>query len=104
MMTRKKIYTLIVDNHDVSIISRQRLLEDILYRLNMIYEYADELDDLTQEINLKLDKLIEKAEKKNHDPSSDGSILKLEGKLSFNTSSSSFLDKIIDIVDNSFYN
>ena len=33
-----------------------------------------------------------------------GSILKLEGKLSFNTSSSSFLDKIIDIVDNSFYN
>lgn len=41
MMTRKKIYTLIVDNHDVSIISRQRLLEDILYRLNMIYEYAD---------------------------------------------------------------
>ena len=71
MMTRKKIYTLIVDNHDVSIVSRQRLLEDILYRLNMIYEYADELDDLTQEINLKLDKLIEKAEKKNHDPSSD---------------------------------
>ena len=71
MMTRKKIYTLIVDNHDVSIISRQRLLEDILYRLNMIYEYADELDDLTQEINMKLDKLIEKAEKKNHDPSSD---------------------------------
>ncbi|WP_158095466.1 hypothetical protein, partial [Massilimicrobiota sp. An134] len=68
---KKKIYTLIVDNHDVSIISRQRLLEDILYRLNMIYEYADELDDLTQEINLKLDKLIEKAEKKNHDPSSD---------------------------------
>ena len=64
MMTRKKIYTLIVDNHDVSIISRQRLLEDILYRLNMICEYADELDDLTQEINLKLDKLIEKAEKK----------------------------------------
>ena len=45
--------------------------EDILYRLNMIYEYADELDDLTQEINLKLDKLIEKAEKKNHDSSSD---------------------------------
>ncbi|WP_255374772.1 hypothetical protein [Massilimicrobiota sp. An80] len=36
MMTRKKIYTLIVDNHDVSIISRQRLLEDILYRLNMM--------------------------------------------------------------------
>ena len=71
MVTRKKIYTLIVDNHDVSIISRQRLLEDILYRLNMIYEYADKLDDLTQEINLKLDKLIEKAEKKNHDPSSD---------------------------------
>lgn len=64
MMTRKKIYTLIVDNHDVSIISRQRLLEDILYRLNMIYEYADKLDDLTQEINLKLDKLIEKAEKR----------------------------------------
>ena len=36
MVTRKKIYTLIVDNHDVSIISRQRLLEDILYRLNMM--------------------------------------------------------------------
>ena len=30
MVTRKKIYTLIVDNHDVSIISRQRLLEDLL--------------------------------------------------------------------------
>ena len=30
----------------------------------MIYEYADELDDLTQKINLKLDKLIEKAEKR----------------------------------------
>ena len=43
----------------------------MVYRLNMIYEYADELDDLTQEINLKLDKLIEKTEKKNHDPSSD---------------------------------
>lgn len=36
----------------------------------MVYEYADELDDLTQEINLKLDKLIEK-QKKNHDSSSD---------------------------------
>ena len=64
MMTRRKIYTLIVDDHDISIVNRQRVLEDILYKLNMVYEYADELDDLTQEINLKLDKLIEKAEKK----------------------------------------
>lgn len=71
MMTRRKIYTLIVDDHDISIVYRQRVLEDILYKLNMVYEYADELDDLTQEINLKLDKLIEKAEKKNHDSSSD---------------------------------
>ena len=71
MMTRRKIYTLIVDDHDISIVNRQRVLEDILYKLNMVYEYADELDDLTQEINLKLDKLIEKAEKKNHAPSSD---------------------------------
>ena len=62
MMTRRKIYTLIVDDHDISIVNRQRVLEDILYKLNMVYEYADELDDLTQEINLKLDKLIEKAE------------------------------------------
>lgn len=71
MMTRRKIYTLIVDDHDISIVNRQRVLEDILYKLNMVYEYADELDDLTQEINLNLDKLIEKAEKKNHDSSSD---------------------------------
>lgn len=71
MMTRRKIYTLIVDDHDISIVNRQRVLEDILYKLNMVYEYADELDDLTQEINLELDKLIEKAEKKNHDSSSD---------------------------------
>ena len=71
MMTRRKIYTLIVDDHDISIVNRQRVLEDILYKLNMVYEYADELDDLTQEINLKLDKLIEKAEKKNRDSSSD---------------------------------
>ena len=55
MMTRRKIYTLIVDDHDISIVNRQRVLEDILYKLNMVYEYADELDDLTQEINLKLD-------------------------------------------------
>ena len=65
MMTRRKIYTLIVDDHDISIVNRQRVLEDILYKLNMVYEYADELDDLTQEINLKLDKLIEKAEIRN---------------------------------------
>ena len=64
MMTRRKIYTLIVDDHDISIVNRQRVLEDILYKLNMVYEYADELDDLTREINLKLDKLIEKAEKR----------------------------------------
>lgn len=50
MMTRRKIYTLIVDDHDISIVNRQRVLEDILYKLNMVYEYADELDDLTQEI------------------------------------------------------
>ena len=41
------------------------------FSFDAYYEYADELDDLTQEINLKLDKLIEKAEKKNHDSSLD---------------------------------
>ena len=39
MVTRKKIYTLIVDDHDISIVNRQRVLEDILYKLNMIYAY-----------------------------------------------------------------
>ena len=39
--------------------------------LNMVYEYVDELDDLIHDINQKLDDLIKKAEKKNHNPSSD---------------------------------
>lgn len=47
MITAKKLYTLLVDDRGVEIKNRQYILEDILYRLNMIYEYVDELDDLT---------------------------------------------------------
>lgn len=43
----------------------------MLHKLNMVYDYVDKLDDLTHLINQKLDILVEKAEKKNHDPSSD---------------------------------
>ena len=46
-------------------------IDDEYVESGAVVKLADELDDLTQEINLKLDKLIEKAEKKNHDSSSD---------------------------------
>lgn len=71
MINKRKLYTLLVDDHGVKIINRQHMLEEQLYRLKMVYEYIDELDDLIHEINQKLDALIEKAEKKNHDSSSN---------------------------------
>lgn len=71
MMARRKIYMLIVNERGIEVVERQHMLENILCRLNMIYEYADELDDLAHEINHKLDKLMEKTEKKNQNPSSD---------------------------------
>lgn len=71
MSTKKKLYTLLVDDHDVNIVKRQYIMENMLHKLNMVYDYVDELDDLTHLINQKLDILVEKAEKKNHNPSSD---------------------------------
>lgn len=71
MTEKRKIYTLVADDNGIHITKREHLLEDILYRLNMIYEYVDELEDSAQEINHKLNELIEKDEKKNHNPSKD---------------------------------
>lgn len=71
MINKKKLYTLLVDEHGVEIVNRQHIQENILFRLNMIYKYVDELDDLTHEINHKLDELMQKTEKKNQNPSSD---------------------------------
>lgn len=64
MSTKKKLYTLLVDDHDVNIVKRQYIMENMLHKLNMVYDYVDELDDLTHLINQKLGILVEKAEKK----------------------------------------
>lgn len=64
MTKERKIYTLISDNDDIHTIKREYILEDILYRLNMVYEYVDELEDLAYEIINNLDTLIEKSKKK----------------------------------------
>lgn len=71
MTKERKIYTLISDSDDIHTIKREYILEDILYRLNMVYEYVDELEDLAYEIINNLDALIEKSKKKNHNPSDD---------------------------------
>lgn len=64
MSTKKKLYTLLVDDHDVNIVKRQYIMENMLHKLNMVYDYVDELDDLTHLINQKLDILVEKAKKR----------------------------------------
>lgn len=64
MSTKKKLYTLLVDDHDVNIVKRQYIMENMLHKLNMVYDYVDELDDLTHLINQKLVILVEKAKKR----------------------------------------
>lgn len=64
MSTKKKLYTLLVDDHDVNIVKRQYIMENILHKLNIVYDYVDKLDDLTHLINQKLDLLVEKAKKR----------------------------------------
>ena len=39
-------------------ISGQHILEQILYKINMIYEYVDELDDLSHEHSRQHDEII----------------------------------------------
>lgn len=50
-------------------ISGQHILEQILYKINMIYEYVDELDDLSHEHSRQRDEIIEEIQKKNHNSS-----------------------------------
>lgn len=63
----KKRYTLIVDEPDL-----HQLLDDLLHKIDLIYEYVDELDDLVHENRSLLFDLTHKQnEKKNHDFSSN---------------------------------
>lgn len=71
MTNKRKLYTLHVDDHGVKIINRQHTLEELLFRLKIVYDYVDELEDITLEMNQKLDRLINETEKKNHDSSSN---------------------------------
>lgn len=60
---------LFVEDDNVHIINRQHILEQILYKINMIYEYVDELDDLVHEHGYQLNEILaEIQEKKNHNP------------------------------------
>ena len=75
MTNTKKIYTLLIDDNGARILNREYILEEMMYHQDIIDEYIDELNDSTHEINQKLDRLIERVEKKNRNPALDNDSL-----------------------------
>ena len=75
MTNTKKIYTLLIDDNGARILNREYTLEEMMYNQDIIDEYIDELNDSTHEINQKLDRLIERVEKKNRNPTLDNDSL-----------------------------
>ncbi len=75
MTNTKKIYTLLIDDNGARILNREYTLEEMMYHQDIIDEYIDELNDSTHEINQKLDRLIERVEKKNRNPTLDNDSL-----------------------------
>lgn len=75
MTNTKKIYTLLIDDNGARILNREYILEEMMYHQDIIDEYIDELNDSTHEINQKLDRLIERVEKKNRNPTLDNDSL-----------------------------
>lgn len=70
-MKKGKYYTLFVEDNNVHIVNRQHILEQILYKINMIHEYVDELNDLVHEHGYQLNEILGKIQEKNHIPESD---------------------------------
>ena len=75
MTNTKKIYTLLIDDNGARILNREYTLEEMMYHQDIIDEYIDELNHSTHEINQKLDRLIERVEKKNRNPTLDNDSL-----------------------------
>lgn len=75
MTNTKKIYTLLIDDNGARILNREYILEEMMYHQDIIDEYIDELNHSTHEINQKLDRLIERVEKKNRNPTLDNDSL-----------------------------
>ena len=62
-MKKGKYYTLFVEDNNVHIVNRQHILEQILYKINMIHEYVDELNDLVHEHGYQLNEILGKYKK-----------------------------------------
>lgn len=77
MINKGKYYTLYVGDNDIRIVGRKQMLEQLMYKINMIYAYVDELDDLVNKHGNQLEEILEEIrEKKNHNPSDHDSLIK----------------------------